>query len=99
MAFEQKDLSGSLFVNSKKESERHPDWTGTCRIEGKDYWVSMWQSDGRSAKTHSLAFKAKDGTAARPDDKAAEFKRETEKHFPGARVALDDEVPFAPEVR
>ena len=94
MAYETKDLTGSLFVNSKKEGERHPDWTGTCRIEGKDYWVSMWQSDGRNAKTHSLAFKAKDGTP-RPASTEQEFKQEVAKHF----VLDGDDVPFAPEFR
>ena len=34
----------------------------------------------------------KDGTAARPEDKAQEFKREAQRVFPDAK--LDDEVPF-----
>ena len=33
MAFEQKDMSGVLFKNRRKESEKHPDTTGNCLID------------------------------------------------------------------
>lgn len=84
MAYETKDNTGSLFVNNKKDTDRHPDWTGSARIEGHDYWVSVWKSDGRSAKTHSMQFKRKDGTADRPAPPQ-----------PAQRsIDLDDSVPF-----
>ena len=64
MAYEQKDMSGSLFRNNRKEKETHPDYSGTVRIDGHDMWISAWlreQKDG--TKYFSLAFKRKDGTA------------------------------------
>lgn len=93
MAFEQKDMSGSLFRNNRKEKDTHPDYSGTVRIDGHDMWISGWlreQKDG--TKYFSLAFKRKDGTADRPsqDQKAQEFKDEAKRVFD-----LDgDSVPF-----
>lgn len=93
MAYEQKDMSGSLFRNNRKEKDSHPDYSGTVRIDGHDLWISGWlreQKDG--TKYFSLAFKHKDGTAARPtqEQKAQEFKDEAKRVFD-----LDgDSVPF-----
>lgn len=99
MAYETKDMTGSAFKNTRKAAETHADYTGTAKLNGVDHWVSVWINKDKNGETYfKLGFKAKDGTAARPDA-AAEFKRETEKHFPGARVDLDDEVPFNAEFR
>lgn len=98
MAFEQKDMSGSLFRNNRKEKDTHPDYSGTVRIDGHDMWVSGWlreQKDG--TKYFSLAFKYKDGTADRPEAKAQEFKEAVKQRFPDAEFS--DDVPFAPEWR
>lgn len=35
MAFEQRDNSGTCFVNDRKESDKHPDWSGSGMIGGK----------------------------------------------------------------
>lgn len=92
MAYETKDNTGSLFRNNRKESERHPDYNGSVRIDGHDLWISGWLKETKDGQKYfSLAFKRKDGTAARPDAAKA-FEREAQKHFPGA--TLDDEVPF-----
>lgn len=66
MAYETKDMSGSLFKNTRKEKETHPDWNGSVRIDGHDYWISGWLKEGQNGKFFSLAFKRKDGTADRP---------------------------------
>ena len=89
MTFEPKDLSGSLFRNGKKEKETHPDYNGNCRIDGHDYWISGWlKSKQDGEKFFSLAFKRKDGTAARPETlKAVAFKAQAPTDF-------GDDVPF-----
>ena len=61
MAYEMRPNTGSMFVNYKKETETHPDRTGTALIDGKEYWVSGWIKDGAKGKWMSLAFKPKDG--------------------------------------
>jgi hypothetical protein len=40
MAYEQKDNSGSIFKNDRKESANHPDAKGSCMIDGVEYWIS-----------------------------------------------------------
>jgi hypothetical protein len=40
--YQQKDNSGALFKNDKKESDSHPDYKGSAMIDGSDYWVSGW---------------------------------------------------------
>jgi hypothetical protein len=91
MAYEKRDLSGTLFKNDRKEKETHADYRGEIRIDGRDYWLSCWIKDGQKGKFFSLSAKLKDGTAARPDQ-AAEFKQAVKKNFPDAD--LDDSVPF-----
>ena len=62
MAFEQKEMSGSLFKNEKREKESHPTMTGSALIDGVEYWVSGWTKEGNKGKWISLAFKPKEGT-------------------------------------
>lgn len=61
MAYEQRDNSGSVFNNGKKESDKHPDRTGSCMIDGVEYWISGWVKKDRNGNPWmSLAFKRKD---------------------------------------
>ena len=40
--YQQKDNSGALFKNDKKESDSHPDYKGSAMIQGSEFWVSGW---------------------------------------------------------
>ena len=60
MAYEQRDNSGTLFKNDRKESTKHPDYKGDVMIDGKTYWISAWIKDGQRGKFMSLAFNPKD---------------------------------------
>lgn len=58
--YEQKDFSGSLFKNEKREKDSQPHATGSALIDGVDYWVSAWTKEGPKGRYQSLAFKRKD---------------------------------------
>ena len=60
MAYVQNDNSGSLFKNERKESDKHPDRSGSAMIDGREYWVSGWikHSDSKG-QWLSLSFKPK----------------------------------------
>jgi len=61
MAYEQRDNSGSLFRNDKKQTENQPDYRGTVMVNGVEYWISSWLKVGQSGvKFMSLAFTEKE---------------------------------------
>lgn len=37
-----KEGSASLFKNTKKVSENHPDYTGSIMLQGKEHYLSAW---------------------------------------------------------
>jgi hypothetical protein len=66
MAYEQKENSGSIFKNQKKEKDTHPNMTGSALIGGVEYWVSAWTKDGNKGKWQSLSFTPKESRIKTP---------------------------------
>lgn len=54
--YQQKDNTGVLFRNTKKESEKHPDYTGNLLINGKPMRMSAWVKEGTKGKYMSIQF-------------------------------------------
>lgn len=57
MAYEQRDNSGTVFENDRKETDKHPDYTGKAMVGGVMYWASMWvkeKQDGTEFFSFSL---------------------------------------------
>lgn len=78
---------GSIWRNEKKDSDKHPDFTGSLNVDGTDYWVSAWKrKEGASDRAPALSFSVnkKDGKAhpARPAQK------------PTSRDDIEDSIPF-----
>lgn len=63
-----KDNSGSISKNDRKEKDTHPDLKGKCTIGGKKYWISGWKKTNDSGPWVSLAFEE---VKAKPDEKIA----------------------------
>lgn len=87
MAYEQRDLSGSLFKNDRREKDTHPNLTGTIMIGGQEYWLSGWTKEkGDGEKWISLAAKPKEARTGNGTPAAA----------PAVITAadLDDDIPF-----
>ena len=85
MAYEQRDNSGSLFKNDKKESENHPDYNGSAMVNGTEMWMSAWlKTSSNGKKFMSFSFKPKEQQAAKPVAKSA----------PKAEPDFDDDMPF-----
>jgi hypothetical protein len=85
---QNRDNSGILGKNERREKDTHPTHSGQCTIEGKQYWISAWVKDGRGgSRFFSLAFKPKmareQGAPANPPAQTAAAKDE-----------FDDSIPF-----
>jgi len=44
----QKNNSGAIFKNTKKDKETHPDYRGSINVEGKDYDIALWLKESQS---------------------------------------------------
>ena len=78
MAFEQRELSGSMFKNDKKSLPNHPDYRGDCKVDGKLYWMSGWVKETKSgAKFLSISLTPKEDAPK-----------------PSMPTGFDDEMPF-----
>lgn len=63
MAFIQREMSGSLFPNDRKEKETQPDFKGECLIDGVTYEIGAWEKEAKTGrKFTSLSFKVKSAT-------------------------------------
>jgi len=54
--------TGIISKNDKKQTDKHPDISGQCEVDGVGYWVDGWarvKKDG-TGKFYSLKFKPKD---------------------------------------
>lgn len=86
MSYEQRDNSGSLFKNKRKEKDSQPNATGKAMIGGVMYEVSAWTKTDRNGNPwQSLSFK-----------KAEEADRREHVERTNNRLSddLDDSVPF-----
>ena len=59
MAYELKELQGSLFKNSKKTTEQHPDYTGKLKVNGVELMLSAWVAKTKDGSSY-LNIKAKE---------------------------------------
>lgn len=87
MSFQQRDNSGSLFKNDRKQKPTHPDYTGSAMIDGTEYDISAWlkESKKNGKKFLSFAFKPRDQGYPRQKAKQEE---------PATDDFGDSDIPF-----
>ena len=54
---ERKDNTGVLFKIAEKESDKHPDLTGKCMVNGKEMEIAVWENTSKKGSLYlSLKF-------------------------------------------
>lgn len=96
MAYEKRDMSGTLFKNDKREKDSHPHATGTAIIDGVEYWVSAWTKDWQKGKFQSLSFKRKEERREEIQQRSSSSR---DSYGNRAHELLDDDIPFLMEWR
>jgi uncharacterized protein (DUF736 family) len=83
MKYEMKEGSATLFKNKRKETETHPDYTGSIMLGGVERWLSAWIKEPKSGGEKYMSL-----SVGKPKEPRAEPVRQT------AQPELNDEIPF-----
>lgn len=76
---------GVLFKNQRKQSDRHPDYTGSINVDGVEHFLDAWiKKSGKGETFMSLSVKRKDKQGSSQQSRPA----------PSQDAPLDDEIPF-----
>lgn len=88
MAYEQKENSGAIFKNDKREKDTQPHGKGSALIDGVAYWVSSWTNESPKGRYQSLKFERKDSKpeAAKPQAQSKPSSEVTDD--------LTDDIPW-----
>jgi uncharacterized protein (DUF736 family) len=82
VSYEQKDGQGSLFKNKRKETDNHPDYTGSVTINGVEHWLSAWIKTPKAGGEKYMSLSIGKPKAPRDNDQQREA------------APFDDRIPF-----
>lgn len=77
--------TGIISVNERKESEKHPDYSGTINVGGKEFWLSGWKRKSEKTGKSFLSL-----TVREKQDTPRQISEPTRKAAP----EIDDDLPF-----
>ena len=81
---------GSVWINDKKLSDKHPDLNGSLNVDGVEYWVSAWKrKEGANPKAPVLSFSIK-----RKDEVKKAAPEPQYESKPGNPEEYFDDLPF-----
>jgi len=85
---------GALFKNKRKETDNHPDYTGSVNVAGREHWLSAWIKKDKNDQVYmSLSVKPKDAQTGKAKVETSP-KRGGWGSGASSTVEMDDEIPF-----
>lgn len=103
MAYEMNNGDLSLWVNDRKESDRHPDYKGKALINGTIYDVALWSRTDRNGNQYfsgKIEVRNLEGNSQAPRNtqprQAAPAQTQGQRRplFDEAGNPADDDLPF-----
>ena len=92
---------GVLFINHKKETDRHPDFTGKINVGGSDYYLSAWTNTKKSDGEQYLSINIKPVTEGKPpgatQPQTGILNAAPKPEEPGTKLVeenTEDDIPF-----
>lgn len=86
MAYELNEGRGSFFKNDKKQNEKQPDYTGSIKVGGVEYWLSVWNAESKTGRKYcSVAVTPKSGGSS---------YNSPSQQFDKPEEDFGDEIPF-----
>jgi hypothetical protein len=79
----QKDGTGSLHKNDKGDNPKRPDYRGSITVDGRQWDLSAWISEGQKGKYMSIKAQPPRERSAAPAPQAAPPTKD-----------FDDDLPF-----
>ena len=80
--------SGIMARNERRDTDKHPEFTGSINVEGTDFWLSAWVNEGKPGgklegkKYFSIKLTRKEGGSAATGRPASDFN------------FVSDDIPF-----
>ena len=84
---------GSVWINDKKLTDKHPDLNGSLNVDGVEFWVSAWKrKEGANPKAPVLSFSIKRKDEAKKAAPTADSPVDIPN--PGDPDAFFEDIPF-----
>lgn len=95
----QKNNSGSLFKNDRKENDLQPSMKGSAKVNGQEFWVSAWTNTSQKGDKYiSFRLEPKEEIPVNTDPQAQYRRAPAQPAAAPAQAApvapQDDEIPF-----
>ena len=82
---------GAMWRNTRKQSDTHPDLSGSINIDGKEYWISGWtkkEGAADSAPVVSMSVRPKE------DQGFGSAPNQTYERSLVAEARIDSDIPW-----
>ena len=84
MSYEMEEKTGTLFKNENKTEDKHPNYKGSFKLDGKVMDIALWRREGKSGVPYLFV---------KVSDKKEKQAKPTDDGW-GEPVVQEDEIPF-----